>query len=548
MPSPATSSSISAVKQSGSVLIDALIHGLKWGGSLGSGVALSYSFPWTNGDTVFLGYNGSSGYSTLDEANAVLHYGLNVQQQQAASAALQAWANVANIQFSQVTDTASNVGDIRFGFTSANNLSSIGTQAWGWAHYPSSSSPVGGDIWLSTQGPAASNPSWSPGSENYQAIIHEVGHALGLKHSFEDGTVLPASLDSNTYTVMSYNDPVDSLFRTIVYKQNGAYSWQTFHVNAETPMVLDIAAMQYIYGANKSFHTSDDVYTFDPHIPFVKAIWDAGGNDSISVSNFTEGCVINLVPGSYSSIRILPDAAPANYTGPTPTYDGSNNFGIAFGAIIENAVGGKGNDVLTGNDVANRLTGGGGNDQLDGGNGTDTAVYAGIRSQFTVSKNGSGYSVTDSSGTEGADAVVNIERLQFADAAVALDTNGVAGEAYRIYQAAFDRVPDLAGLGYWIRDMDKGSSLIDVASGFIASPEFQKLYGAAPSHTAMLDKLYQNVLHRTPDQAGYAYWIKELDSGQISAAGILASFSESVENQLQVIGKISNGIDYLVYT
>ncbi len=132
MPSPATSSSISAIKQSGSVLIDALIHGLKWGGSLGSGVALSYSFPWTNGDTVFLGYNGSSGYSTLDEANAVLHYGLNVQQQQAASAALQAWANVANIQFSQVTDTASNVGDIRFGFTSVNNLSSIGMQAWGW--------------------------------------------------------------------------------------------------------------------------------------------------------------------------------------------------------------------------------------------------------------------------------------------------------------------------------------------------------------------------------------------------------------------------------
>ncbi len=140
-----------------------------------------------------------------------------------------------------------------------------------------------------------------------------------------------------------------------------------------------------------------------------------------------------------------------------------------------------------------------------------------------------------------------IERATFDNGlAVALDIGGIAGQAYRIYQAAFDRKPDLPGLGYWINEMDKGSSLSQVAGGFLASDEFRNLYGAAPSDTEFLTALYKNVLHRTPDAAGYSWWQDRINEG-MSRANILASFSESTENQAQVIGQIEHGIDYQIW-
>ena len=95
--------------------------------------------------------------------------------------------------------------------------------------------------------------------------------------------------------------------------------------------------------------------------------------------------------------------------------------------------------------------------------------------------------------------------------------------------------------------MDKGSSLTTVAAGFFQSAEFQKLYGANPSTTTLITNFYQNVLHRAPDQAGFDYWNNQLSKGQITAAGALASFCESTENQAQVIGTIQNGIEFKLW-
>jgi hypothetical protein len=116
-----------------------------------------------------------------------------------------------------------------------------------------------------------------------------------------------------------------------------------------------------------------------------------------------------------------------------------------------------------------------------------------------------------------------------------------------VYQAAFNRKPDLGGLGYWINDLDHGATLTDVAAGFFGSAEFQALYGVNPSNTTLITNLYANVLHRAPDTDGFNYWIEQLNTGKISAASTLASFAESAENQAQVIGAIQNGIDYTLY-
>lgn len=133
-------------------------------------------------------------------------------------------------------------------------------------------------------------------------------------------------------------------------------------------MVYDIQAIQYLYGANTGYHTGDDIYNFDPHTPFYKTIWDAGGIDTIDISNYSLDSIISLIPGSYSKVSFY--SQPTGYT--RAWYDGSDSLGIAFGAIIENANGGSGSDILTGNNADNVLNGGDGNDQLYGGIGNDT--------------------------------------------------------------------------------------------------------------------------------------------------------------------------------
>jgi cyclophilin family peptidyl-prolyl cis-trans isomerase len=199
--------------------------------------------------------------------------------------------------------------------------------------------------------------------------------------------------------------------------------------------------------------------------------------------------------------------------------------------------------ALAGNDD---LQGDSGNDNLDGGTGIDTAVYQGLKVDYTIAKSAQSFQVTDATtARDGSDLLTNIERLSFSDKSVALDIDGNAGQAYRLYQAAFNRTPDLTGLGYWINQRDKGVSDVSVASNFLNSAEFQALVSTAPTANTLVTAFYNNVLHRAPDQAGLDYWVNNLNSGQLNNAQLLISFSESTENQLQVIGSIQNGIDFI---
>jgi hypothetical protein len=178
---------------------------------------------------------------------------------------------------------------------------------------------------------------------------------------------------------------------------------------------------------------------------------------------------------------------------------------------------------------------------LDGKEGIDTVVFGSQRAWYSLQNDGTNMSVVDllnGSSTK----LANVERLQFSDQTVALDIKGNAGESYRLYQAAFNRTPDKVGLGYWIDSMDHGHSLMDVAASFINSAEFAEKYGANPTDAQYVEALYQNVLHRAPDATGYDFWLHAL---QIAPrAEVLVNFSESPENQAQVIGAIAGGIGY----
>jgi hypothetical protein len=213
-----------------------------------------------------------------------------------------------------------------------------------------------------------------------------------------------------------------------------------------------------------------------------------------------------------------------------------------FATAMQDAFALQGNDTITGNAANDTLQGYAGNDSIDGGAGTDTAVFSGLRSAYSVASASGKLTVT---GPDGTDVLTNVERLQFDDSALAFDISGTAGKAYRLYQAAFDRAPDLGGLGYQMHDLDTWFTLEQVAGNFIASPEFQSKYGNV-DNTGFITLLYENVLHREPDAGGLQYHLGELASGQ-TRADVLIHFSESPENQANVIGAIGNGMVYVPY-
>jgi Ca2+-binding RTX toxin-like protein len=373
----------SLVSQSSDSTVNTLIVGIKWGDTQGNGASISFSFPWTSNQTALW----SSDYTSNSEPYATSHYGLNASQMIAAQATLQAWADVANLTFSEVTESGTEVGDIRFAFSSS--VADAG--AWGWSYYPNSSSALGGDIWINTD-LDADNMNFSAGGYGYMALMHEIGHTLGLKHpgnysGSETGPFLSSAQDNQLYSIMSYNDPSNNIW----------YDTQTHmyqYVYAQTPMMYDIAAMQYLYGANTTHNNANNVYTYDDSAPFRVCIWDTGGTDTISVAASSRASLINLNEESFSSIQTnrvysLYDIGS--------TVDGTYNLSIAKGSVIENAIGGSGDDTLIGNDVNNQLTGNagndiiyghGGNDVLNGGMGDDTMLGGSGNDTYFVNSTG----------------------------------------------------------------------------------------------------------------------------------------------------------------
>lgn len=163
-------------------------------------------------------------------------------------------------------------------------------------------------------------------------LLHELGHALGLKHPFEDPT-LPDALENNKYTVMSYD----------VNPDNG--------LESDAMMLFDVYALQDVWGA-ADYNGGNTTYS-GPRTDTVDAIWDTGGKDTLDASSRSTDVTLNLKAGAFS------------------TFDATDDVVITYGTTIENATGGKGDDRLVGNGARNVLSGGGGDDTLLGSGGND---------------------------------------------------------------------------------------------------------------------------------------------------------------------------------
>jgi len=225
-----------------------------------------------------------------------------------------------------------------------------------------------------------------------------------------------------------------------------------------------------------------------------------------------------------------------------------NGFDVLYNSMTNGHVyvAPKPGEAVRGSALADTLHGGANGGMIDGGGGLDTVIYQGSASAYRIAHGGAGFTISHG-GPGAVDTLVDVDRIKFADATVALDIDGTGGQTYRIYQAAFDREPDKVGLGFWIGKMDHGTSLASVAQGFVDSAEFRDLYGAAPTNADLVGKFYQHVLHRPAEKAGFDYWVGVLDNHAAGLADVLVAISESPENRDALAAVIGDGFAYTPY-
>ena len=182
---------------------------------------------------------------------------------------------------------------------------------------------------------------------------------------------------------------------------------------------------------------------------------------------------------------------------------------------------------------------------INAGEGVDSVVYGSTKSSYMVEGSSNNWTVSNSSLFSGYDELKSVERIKFSDGTLALDIDAgdTAGQAYRLYQAAFARTPDMPGVSYHMNDMEgNGLVLENIANNFIASPEFKTKYGENPSNDEFIDLLYQNVLGRSADSDGLAFYTNHFTAGTMTRAAALIGFAESPENVTLVAPQIEDGI------
>lgn len=286
------------------------------------------------------------------------------------------FSNVCGITFAEVPySTSANIVEWKVGTIPGASPGSI---ILGYHDVPNGSYSQNWGV-FSTNG---SHWSTTPGSLGFSTVIHELGHGLGLAHPHDggsegDATRFPGVVNPSSYGEHDMNQSIWSVMSyNLGWKEAPLTSWS--HGSVLTPMALDIAALQQLYGVNTTFNTGDNNY----RLPGANVagtgwscLWDAAGTDTISNEGSFLAATIDLRAAE------LVGANAGGYVSRVAGIVGG--FTIANGVIVENATGGIGNDILIGNEHDNILDGGAGNDVITGSRGTDI-IKGGVGSDTLV--------------------------------------------------------------------------------------------------------------------------------------------------------------------
>lgn len=357
------------------------------------------------------GFGGAQFNASTGDTLTVNLTGLTSAGQTLARAALDVWSGVTGLVFSEVTGAA------QITFDDEEDGAFAGPDAVSGGFITASSVNVG-TAWLDTYGTSLDTYS-------FQTYIHEIAHALGLGHAgpYDGSAVYGVDNiylnDSWQATVMSYfsqneNTEIDASIAFVVGLQ-----------------VADIIAAGDMYGLSTTTRVGDTVYGFNSNAGTVYnanngfsnattfTVFDAGGTDTFDYSGTSEAQLLDLREGYYSNVLGL-----------------RGNVGIAYGTVIENAIGGSGRDTFVGNAADNNFSGNagadyfyasGGNDVFDGGTGVDTAVFSGLASDYTIATNGAGNTVVTDNRAGSPDGVVEL-----------IDIESIVYDGASLYPDIFD--------------------------------------------------------------------------------------------------------------
>jgi serralysin len=363
------------------------------------GLSTGYAHEWTPGSTVTYSFDSGSNWTAAEQA--------------AFTDALNMVSAVANISFSEV----STGGDIDIVRSTTSNSAFTSTN-YGYSSTVGMGLISSGTTTIDTN-VTGWNKLWSfsaSGGYGPETVLHEMLTEVGLgRPGPYNATVSKTQplygTDTQQYSVMSYV-PVGSAIATYVANEDGDTPSPANYTVGGTSYVLttpgqyDILAVQRLYGAATSgplttgetfgFNASSILKSDMPAFDFtvntnpVVTIYDSGTGNTLDLSGFTTASTVDLNPGQFSSADGMVD-----------------NIGIAFNTWIDTAIGGSGNDTFYVNSQA---------DTINGGGGTNTVVFGGDQSSYSLSHNAGTVTVSDLGIT---DILTNIQTLQFADASLA---------------------------------------------------------------------------------------------------------------------------------
>ena len=430
------------------------------------------------GNSKSFGYNFPTSLPTYD-TNADHAKGLtafSVNQRNTTLTALTYITTVIDVSFTEKS-SASSANTLSF-------ASNTQVNSGGYAQFPSSSFS-GSDVFINN---SSNYASLADGTYGAYTLMHEIGHALGLKHPFDEkdanGNVeeppyLQGAEDSTQWTYLSYNESSSEYY--IRYSP------------------LDIAALQYLYGPSKTARTGNDRYSISAST--ANFIWDGAGQDSIDASGANQSATVYLSPGYWGYLG----ASKAS------TISSPGQITVNFGSTIENLVGSPFADKLYGSDVANSIEGGAGNDllegwegddtlkggvgddtllggigndSLDGAEGSDTLRLSGTLLNYKITFNveQNKYYVQAKAGDEGNDVFENFEFIAFSDKTVQLSTLDLTAPTVKLFSNKYSLASGQVAVITF--QLSEPSNCFDLSDVQVSGGTLSSFFGSGQTYTA----------------------------------------------------------------